>query len=109
VSDREDLRDRIVMNDRNYKMTGTMRAVLAAVVDAPEAEPAWGLSVCNRTGLGPGAVYPALDKLMQAGLICDQWETPAPADRPRRRFYHGSFGRSWYRANRLLGAETDRS
>jgi hypothetical protein len=97
------LRGRIVMNGRNYKMTDAMRAVLAAVVDAPETEPAWGLSICESTGLGPAAVYPALDRLMQAGLIRDEWEAPAPEGRPRRRFYHGFFAQSWYRANHLLG------
>lgn len=99
----DSLRRRITMNGRNYKMTDAMRAVLAAVVDAPEAQPAWGLSVCESTGLGTGTAYPALDRLMQAGLIRDEWETPVPEDRPRRRFYHGSFDQSWYRANHLLG------
>jgi hypothetical protein len=94
------LRQRIVMNGRNYKMTGTMRQVLAVITDA--TSPAWGLSICQATGLGSGIVYPAIDKLMNAGLIRDEWETPPPDGRPRRRFYHPAFGPSWYRANRLL-------
>jgi hypothetical protein len=96
------LRDRIAMNGRSYKMTSAMRAVLSAVIDSPEAQPAWGLSICEGTGLGTGAVYPVLDKLMRAGLIRDEWETPEPAGRPRRRLYRPAFDRSWYRANHLL-------
>lgn len=98
------LRDRIVMpNGRNRRMTDAMRVVLAAIVDAAEAEPAWGLSICETTRLGPGSVYPVLDKLMKAGLIRDEWEDPPPVGRLRRRLYHGSFDRSfWYRANHLL-------
>jgi hypothetical protein len=102
AADGDSLRSRIIMNGRNYKMTQAMRAVLAAVVDAPQAQPAWGLSVCESTGLGTGAVYPALDRLMKAGLIRDEWETPVPGDRPRRRLYQPSFDPSWYRANHLL-------
>jgi hypothetical protein len=102
AGDQAGLRRRIIMNGRNYKMTQAMRAVLAAVVDAPQAQPAWGLSVCESTGLGTAAVYPALDRLMRAGLIGDQWEAPVPEGRARRRFYHGSFDQSWYRANHLL-------
>jgi hypothetical protein len=57
------LRNRVAIpNGRNIKVTDAMRAVLAAVVDAPEAEPAWGWSICARTGMGSGTVYPALDK-----------------------------------------------
>jgi PadR family transcriptional regulator PadR len=95
-------RIRVHGNGRNYLMTDTMQAVLAAVVDAPETGPAWGLSICEGTGLRSGTVYPALDRLMKAGLIRDEWEAAVPDDGHRRRFYHGVFGRSWYRANRLL-------
>src|SRR5260370_41741943 len=94
------MRDRVIMNGRNYRMTEAMRKVLAQVVDA--AEPAFGFSICESTGLGPGVVYPVLEKLMNAGLIHDEWESPAPDERPRRRFYHPAYGPSWYRSNRLL-------
>jgi hypothetical protein len=72
-----------------------MRDVLAAVVDAPAGDPTWGFRICETTGRGPGGVYPALDRLMKAGLITDEWEDPPPADRPRRRLYHavpGAYG-----------------
>lgn len=79
-----------------------MRTVLAAVVDADSAGPPWGLSLCEGTGLGTAAVYVALDRLMKAGLIRDEWETPLPADRPARRYYYPACPPAWYRENRLL-------
>lgn len=90
------------MNDRNYRMTDNMRKVLAVIVDADAAEAAWGLLICEVTGLGISVVYPALNKFIQAGLICDEWQSPVPSDRPRRRFYRPAFDPSWYRANQLL-------
>jgi hypothetical protein len=93
-------RDRVVMNGRNYRMTGTMRKVLAAVVDAER--PAWGFSICESAGLGSGVVYPAIERLVNAGLILGEWESPVPDDRPRRLFYRPAFDPSWYRANGLL-------
>ena len=98
----DSLRRRVSLNGRNYRMTDAMRAVLAAVVDAPETKPAWGLSICESTELRSGTVYPALDRLMRAGLIRDEWEATVPANGHRRRFYHGSFAPSWYRENHLL-------
>jgi PadR family transcriptional regulator, regulatory protein PadR len=61
--------------------------VLDVIMSAPASDPIWGLQICERTGRGSGTVYPALDRLTKAGWISDRWESPAPADRPRRRFY----------------------
>jgi len=61
--------------------------ILEAIDTAPPDDPAWGLRLCEGTGYGTGTVYPALDKLLQAGWIADTWEEPQPMDRPRRRFY----------------------
>ena len=68
------MRNRLIMNGRNYRMTDDMRKVLAAVVDA--AEPSWGFSICERAGVGSGVVYPVLERLMNAGVISAEWESP---------------------------------
>lgn len=94
------MRRRLQMNDRNYRMTETMRSVLAAVVDG--GGQAWGVSICERTALGTEIVYPALDKLMGAGVITDRWEESVPKDQPRRRYYEAAFDPEWYVTNGLL-------
>jgi hypothetical protein len=94
------MRDRLVNNGQNYRMTDHMRKVLAAVVDA--VEPPYGFSICERTGLSSGVVYPVLERLMNAGVISAEWESPAPDSRPRRLFYYPAYDPSWYRANGLL-------
>jgi PadR family transcriptional regulator, regulatory protein PadR len=72
--------------------------ILDAIENAPLDDPSWGLRLCEQTGYGTGTVYPALDKLLKAGWIADQWEEPQPADRPRRRFYAlTDEGRTGYR------------
>jgi PadR family transcriptional regulator PadR len=61
--------------------------VLDVLTSSPPDDPAWGLRLCEVTGYGTGTIYPALDRLLQAGWIEDRWEEPAPPDRPRRRYY----------------------
>ena len=61
--------------------------VLDVLMNAPPDDQAWGLKLCEQTGHGTGTIYPALDRLLQAGWIEDRWEEPTPADRPRRRYY----------------------
>lgn len=94
------MRERVTANGRNLRMTPGMRKVLAAIVDAPG--PTWGFRICEATGIGPGSVYPVLEKLVNAGLIRSEWETPVSEDRPQRLYYHPAFTPSWYRANGLL-------
>ncbi|MFF4188140.1 PadR family transcriptional regulator [Streptomyces sp. NPDC001691] len=67
-----------------------MREVLAVIEEATAEAPAWGLTICQKTGRGPGSVYPALERLEEAGWIEGRWETPKPADRPPRRFYRAT-------------------
>jgi hypothetical protein len=95
-------RRRVVMNGRSYRMTSTLRAVLAVVVDPGPAGPAWGPAICERTGLGPRAVYRALDKLLKTTLIRDEQETAPPAGRAPGRYYFPAYEPAWYRANCLL-------
>jgi PadR family transcriptional regulator, regulatory protein PadR len=61
--------------------------VLDVIANASADAPVWGLRICEQTGLGSGTVHPALSRLVNAGWIAGNWESPAPADRPRRRFY----------------------
>jgi PadR family transcriptional regulator PadR len=75
------------MSTPRVRMTMVVMDVLDVLMSAPPDDPAWGLKLCEQTGHGTGTIYPALDRLLQAGWIEDRWEEPPPADRPRRRFY----------------------
>jgi PadR family transcriptional regulator PadR len=68
-------------------MTMVVMDVLDVIMSAPFDELTWGLRICEATGHGTGTVYPALERLLKAGLIEDEWEEPQPEDRPRRRYY----------------------
>jgi PadR family transcriptional regulator PadR len=81
------------------RLTVAVLDVLDVLMNASADDAAWGLRICEQTGLGTGTVYPVLDRLMKAGWITDRWETPAPLDRPRRRFYEMTpAGRAGYGA-----------
>ena len=85
------------MGAARIRMTMVVLDILDALMNAPPDDPAWGLRLCEQTGHGTGTIYPALDRLMKAGWITDHWEDPAPADRPRRRFYEMTLaGREQY-------------
>jgi PadR family transcriptional regulator PadR len=75
------------MTARRLRVTMVIMDVLDVLMNASPDDPAWGLKLCEQTGHGTGTIYPALDRLLQAGWIEDRWEEPAPADRPRRRYY----------------------
>lgn len=79
-----------------------MRAVLAVII----AGPAWGLEICEETGLGTGKVYPALNRLLKDGLILDRWEEQE--DGPPRRYYDLAYPVFWYQVNGFLLQETRR-
>ena len=86
------------MNAKRLRVTMVILDVLDVLMSAPPDDPVWGLKLCEQTGHGSGTIYPALDRLLQAGWIEDRWEEPAPADRPRRRYYSVSAdGRAAYR------------
>ena len=69
------------------RMTMVVLDILDAMISAPPDDPTWGLKLCEDTGYGTGTVFPALKRMLEAGWITDRWEEPAPADRPRRRYY----------------------
>jgi DNA-binding MarR family transcriptional regulator len=75
------------MNAKPPRVTMVVLDILDAVISTTDDDPAWGLKLCEQTGHGTGTIYPALDRLLAAGWISDRWEEPAPADRPRRRYY----------------------
>jgi PadR family transcriptional regulator PadR len=78
-------------------MTMLLMDILDAVMSAPPDSPAWGLMICEATRHGPSSIYPALERLLKAGWIKDEWEEQ-PRDRPRRRFYTVTgVGREAYR------------
>jgi PadR family transcriptional regulator, regulatory protein PadR len=68
-------------------VTRVIEDILDVLMNTPPGNSVWGLMLCELTGLGSGSVYPALDRLLNAGWIEDWWEDPPPTDRPRRRYY----------------------
>jgi PadR family transcriptional regulator PadR len=87
------------MSALKVRLTTVIMDVLDILTNSPPDDPAWGLRLCEVTGYGTGTIYPALERLMDAGIIVDHWEDPPPADRPRRRYYElTSTGREWFAA-----------
>lgn len=61
-----------------------------AVLHAVAAGHRFGFDVVDATGLTAGAVYPALDRLEDLGLLRSSWEDPSTAQgegRPARRYF----------------------
>lgn len=69
------------------RLTTTTRLVLDLFLATDPDDPLWGYRITEETGLGPGTIYPLLERLEKAGWITGSWETGLPEDRPRRRFY----------------------
>ena len=49
----------------------------------------YGLELSRETGVGPGTLYPLLERLESGGLVEGSWEAgdPGSLGRPRRRYY----------------------
>lgn len=75
------------MPDKRPRMTQPTRAVLAVLSAASEDDPVFGLRICDDADLGPGTVYPILERLAELGWVESRWETDQPSRRPRRRYY----------------------
>jgi PadR family transcriptional regulator PadR len=76
------------MAARHLRLTTATLAVLDALISAARSgDPVWGFRICEQTGLGPGTVYPILDRLEKATWVSGHWEADQPAGRPRRRLY----------------------
>ncbi|MFG3059023.1 PadR family transcriptional regulator [Streptomyces sp. NPDC048231] len=71
----------------NIRLTKPTIAVLEALLAAVGGNPAWGLSICRDADLGPGTVYPILDRLAERGWVTSYEETGPHPGRPARRFY----------------------
>ena len=69
------------------RLTHSLEAVVDAVGSAPPDTPAYGLQLCDDTGLGPGTVYPVLERLVELGWVTTWQEEEQPSGRPRRRYY----------------------
>ena len=72
----------------NPRMSSATLKVLAAFLSSPRDELA-GVDVGNAAKVGPGTLYPILQRLEKAGWLASRWETDDPQllKRPRRRFY----------------------
>ncbi|MFF0095295.1 PadR family transcriptional regulator [Streptomyces canus] len=71
----------------NIRLTKPTIAVLQALLVATSDKPAWGLSICRDADLGPGTVYPILDRLTERGWITSHEESTPHPGRPARRHY----------------------
>ncbi|MFF7259451.1 PadR family transcriptional regulator [Streptomyces sp. NPDC008159] len=71
----------------NIRLTKPTIAVLEALLSATSDNPAWGLSICRDADLGPGTVYPILDRLAERGWVTSHDEAGPHPGRPARRFY----------------------
>ncbi|WP_235903042.1 PadR family transcriptional regulator [Streptomyces sp. 1-11] len=82
-------------------------AVLEALFGSTPDAPAWGLSICRQADLGPGTVYPILDRLLERGWVRSWDEEDAHPGRPARRFYEFT-GAGRHQAREALEARAAR-
>lgn len=71
----------------NIRLTKPTIAVLEALLSATSDAPAWGLSIIRAADLGPGTVYPILERLCERGWVASHEETDPHPGRPARRYY----------------------
>jgi PadR family transcriptional regulator PadR len=69
------------------RLTKSVIGVLEALLAATDDKPAWGLSICADADLGPGTVYPILERLQNNGWITSREEDGPHPGRPARRYY----------------------
>jgi DNA-binding PadR family transcriptional regulator len=90
---------------RPLRLTKPTLGVLEVLAEASDADPVWGLRICEIADLGPGTVYPILERLSTLGWLDYEWEDDQPSGRPRRRYFRlNGLGRS-----ELLAAQIARS
>ncbi|MEU7097748.1 helix-turn-helix transcriptional regulator [Streptomyces longwoodensis] len=71
----------------NLRLTKSTIAVLETLLSTTSDNRAWGLSICRDADLGPGTVYPILERLTERGWVTSYEETGPHPGRPARRFY----------------------
>jgi DNA-binding MarR family transcriptional regulator len=91
----------------NLRLTKPTIGVLEALLSATSDKPAWGLSICRDADLGPGTVYPILDRLADRGWVTSYEETGPHPGRPARRFYELT-GTGRQQATEVLEARAER-
>ncbi|MGX6603600.1 PadR family transcriptional regulator [Micromonosporaceae bacterium Da 78-11] len=69
------------------RLTGATWGVLDTLTAGRDDDPVYGLRVCAEADLGPGTVYPILERLAGLGWVESWWEAEQPSGRPRRRYY----------------------
>jgi PadR family transcriptional regulator, regulatory protein PadR len=71
----------------------SLSRVTEATLDVLEAlmgpdDDLYGYKIALQAGRKTGVVYPILDRLVEAGWVIGEWESPERGERgPRRRFY----------------------
>jgi PadR family transcriptional regulator len=75
------------MKDQPRLSVATLK-VLGAFLSAPHDELS-GADLARHAGIGPGTLYPLLQRLERARWLDSRWETEEPTalGRPRRRYY----------------------
>lgn len=75
------------------RLTRATRDILQVLGDASPAAPEWGLTICWKTGRGPGTVYPILQRLEECGWVAaDNVDSSDPRISGRRYYELTSHG-----------------
>ena len=72
------------------RLSGPTLKVLGAFLSAPRDELSGADLARYAPGIGPGTLYPLLQRLERAGWVDSRWETEDPSvlGRPQRHYYH---------------------
>ncbi|MFE0028830.1 PadR family transcriptional regulator [Amycolatopsis sp. NPDC059021] len=69
------------------RITHALVQLAVALMAAPD-DRHWGYELSKQAGVGPGAMYPRLAKMLEEGWIEDGWQTTEEASgHPPRRYY----------------------
>ncbi|MFK3734556.1 PadR family transcriptional regulator [Streptomyces sp. NPDC088090] len=69
------------------RLTKPTIAVLEILLASTDDAAPWGLSICHEADLGPGTVYPILDRLKNLGWVTTRVEDEPHPGRPPRMYY----------------------